>query len=135
MLMLLFVLAMPVVIVWGLAQLSNTGNGAEGQAISDLAHWKDALEVYKEQEGEYPADDSLLDGRGLETVIATLHADAEQDLLWLRDPWGMPYRYRWVSKYRYQLGTTGLDRRFGKKKEETIHFGEGDDITIENGRM
>jgi|GEM_PF-2968154 len=54
----------------------------------------------------------------------------------LEDPWGRPFRYsNRGSKFRYELGSSGEDREMGNAKKGGSAFGEGDDITIDNGRM
>ena len=136
-------------IVIGIAQLANN-RAAEAQALAMMAKWKTDLERYKEKYGDYPIDNNLHDADGLQLLINQLYptTDEKHDLE-TRDPWGMEYRYRRVSKHRYQLGSLGMDRKIGSGipvpttapadgdplANDYRHMGEGDDITIENGRM
>lgn len=109
-------------------------SGAEVRTLVNLFNWQNALEIYKEQSGEYPDDANLADGKGLEKVYAELDAD-DQRSLELRDSFGMPFLYQKMGRHRYQLGSTGMDRQFGDGSEDLSAFGEGDDITNENHWM
>lgn len=134
-------------IVIGIAQLAHN-RAAESQAVAMISKWKDDLERYKEIKGDYPLDPNLKDAAGLQTLINELYptTDDKHDLQ-TRDPWGMEYRYRRVSKHRYQLGSFGMDRKIGNGinppaappndplASDYKHMGQGDDITIDNGRM
>lgn len=58
----------------------------------------------------------------------------------LRDPWGSEYRYRFVNEERYEFGSLGADRKYGDNVAESSTdtdnrkiFGQGDDITKDNG--
>jgi len=135
-------------IVIGIAQLAHN-RSAEAQAIAMISQWKTDLELYKEKYGDYPTDPNLHDAAGLQLLINQLYPTAnERHKLQTRDPWGMEYRYRRVSKHRYQLGSLGMDRKIGSGinvpttppsnnplASDYKHLGEGDDITIDNGRM
>lgn len=118
------------------SSLAHTSGGPEHQCIRSLSEWKAALEEYKDRTGAYPDDDNLADAKGLELVLAELYPGTNTPpyYLYLQDPWGEPYRYRKVSKHRYQLGSTGGDREVGQRGRLS-RFGDGDDITIDNGRM
>jgi len=120
-----------------LARSTGTAGKPDVRCIVDIAKWKNELERYKEITGTYPADDNLLDAAGLQLVIEELYpgTNTTHDLQ-LRDPWGRPFRYRSDgSKYRYELGSSGEDREMGNAKQGASAFGDGDDITIDNGRM
>lgn len=134
-------------VVVGIAQLGHN-KSAEAQCISQLGEWRDALETYKERTGDYPADDNLKDGSGLQTVINVLYPTTnDKHSLQIRDPWGMEFRFRRVNKQRYQLGSLGMDRLIGSgiaipgspaadpNASAYKHMGQGDDITNSNGRM
>jgi len=121
----------------GISNLAHSSGGPEHQCIRSISAWKDALEKGKDKTGAYPEDDNLADAKGLELVIAELYSgtNAPSDWLSLQDPWGEPYRYRKLSRHRYQLGSTGPDRMVGRTKGGVVRFGDGDDITIDNGRL
>jgi len=117
----------------------NVGTAGEPDVVCivDIANWKNELERYREATGTYPADDNLLDAAGLQLVIEELYPGTNtKHGLELHDPWGRPFRYRnRGSKFRYELGSSGEDREMGNAKKGGSAFGEGDDITIDNGRM
>jgi len=134
-------------IVIGIAQLAHN-RSAESQAVAMIAKWKNDLERYKEKYGDYPTDPNLKDAAGLQLLINQLYPTAnDKHDLQTRDPWGMEYRYRRVSKHRYQLGSLGMDRQIGNgvvpptnppndpQASDYKLMGQGDDITIDNGRM
>ena len=139
-------------LVVGVAQLAH-GKGAEGQCRAELLEWKKLLDTHWEHEGDYPADGNLRKAgtSGLVTYLNQLkngsvsweNAGLNMNKIKTRDPWGSEYVYRRVSKERYQLGSLGPDRKFGDNAlaangDETNArklFGEGDDITNDNGRL
>jgi len=124
------------VMVFGIANLRHGGNDAEAQCIRSIYDWKEALEAYKEKTGSYPADGTLRDAVGLALVVDELFPAPTKHRLHFRDPWGMEFCYQRVNKHRYRLGSFGMDRKIGKggRKGKNL-FGDGDDITVDNGRM
>lgn len=133
---LLFFTSVWVGVAIGISKVGSS-SGLDINCVRSISAWKDALEEVKDKTGAYPEDDNLADAKGLELVIAELYSgtNAPSDFLSLRDPWGEPYRYRKLSRHRYQLGSTGPDRMVGRSKGGVVRFGDGDDITIDNGRL
>jgi len=133
---LLFFFSVVAGVVVFISSLASTSGGPESECIRSLSGWKDALEEYKNKTGAYPEDDNLADAHGLELVLAELYpgTNAPPWYLTVRDPWGEPFRYKKRNEHRYQLGSTGGDRDVGQAGRLSA-FGDGDDITIDNGRL
>lgn len=78
----------------------------------------DALELFKDDNGYYPAGTSGLTNLVLQPAGATnWHQYLDKVLL---DPWGHPYYYEFPGQHRtnsYDLSSAGPDGKFGTKDD------------------
>lgn len=126
-------------VVVGIAQLAHN-KSAEAQCKEMIASWRQALEDYKDDNGKYPDDTDLANAAGLKVVIDDLSNAGITHGLQMRDPWGMEFRYKTINRERYELGSLGMDRKIAIGRDPNQsgnyqYFGQGDDITINNGRL
>ncbi len=90
----------------------------ESAAKADIERFRLALEEFRVEFGAYPADgdsfESVLEAMTAEQRAALVH---HVDRVQLVDPWGNPYRYESIDRFRYRVWSTGPDL---KKKDDDI---------------
>jgi general secretion pathway protein G len=108
-----------------------TRKTAVARARAELADLMNELEIYKSDEGSYPADWAefgswYTDDKYAGTAYTITDGEANDPV----DPWGTDYSYTFdptVSEFIYLIGSYGPDG--------TNNNGDGDDITNRNGSL
>jgi general secretion pathway protein G len=87
--------------------------------IAQIQAFGDALEMFKSDNGYYPAGTNRLNDLVVKPVGASTNWHQYEDKIPL-DPWGHPYRYEYPGKHRtnsYDLSSAGPDGKFGTEDD------------------